>query len=141
MKSFAGASSYEEVSSLYAEAVNLAVKSIPDRDRKKLSNEQKKDIGEKLVLTMAGASSQANLLDTLYRVNPSARPSAKGSSKSVSAGGLTLPGQQPKVAARQTPQSGKLQALYARGLPAVKTDPKAQENIDYLGNLNDNIDW
>lgn len=140
VKSFAGASSYEEVSSLYAEAVNLAVKSLPDRDRKKLSNEQKKDIGEKLVLTMAGASSQANLLDTLYRVNPSARPG----SKRVTAGGLTLPGKQasaPTRAAPQSAQSGKLQALYARGLPAVKTDPKAQENIDYLGNLNNNMDW
>lgn len=143
VKSFAAASSYEEVSSLYAEAVNLAVKSIPDRDRKKLSNEQKKDIGEKLVLTMAGASSQANLLETLYRVNPSARPNAKGSGKTVSASGLTLnlPGQQPNAPARQTPQTGKLQALSLRGLPAVKTDPKAQENMNYLGNLNDSIDW
>ena len=143
VKSFAAASSYEEVSSLYAEAVNLAVKSIPDRDRKKLSNEQKKDIGEKLVLTMAGASSQANLLETLYRVNPSARPNAKGSGKTVSASGLTLnlPGQQPNAPARQTPQTGKLQALSLRGLPAVKTDPKATENLNYLENLNDNMDW
>ena len=144
VKSFAAASSYEEVSSLYAEAVNLAVKSIPDRDRKKLSNEQKKDIGEKLVLTMAGASSQANLLETLYRVNPSARPSAKGG-KTVSAGGLTLnlPGQQTATSqpAPQGAQAGKLSALYARGLPAVKTDPKAQENLNYLENLGDNIDW
>ena len=40
-----------------------------------------------------------------------------------------------------TPQTGKLQSLYARGLPAVKTDPKAAENINYLENLNDNMDW
>lgn len=40
-----------------------------------------------------------------------------------------------------TPQTGKLQSLYARGLPAVKTDPKAAENLNYLENLNDNMDW
>lgn len=179
VKGFAKAKSYDELASAYADAVNKAVRAIPERERKKLSNAQKKDMGAKMVLTMAGASSHAELLEMVYAVNRSAIP-IEGSVGAVKAGGLTLPGQQPSstptkkqspqvskpasqfqavknrkqqeaedmfngksatIPTGATPQTGKLQGLYARGLPAPKTDPKATENLDYLENLNDNMDW
>lgn len=101
-----------------------------------MSKADQNALGHKVLLSMVGASSLGNLKDIVYKINPSAKNGG-----SVTAGGLTLPGQQAQIPVKQTPQTGKLSALYARGLLAPKTDPKVQENLDYLGNLNDNIDW
>ena len=140
LKSMGTAQDNQEYLNLYQEAFELVLGAVPERDRKKMSKADQNALGHKVLLSITGASSLGELKQMTYNINPSAR---KDSNKSVSAGGLTLnlPGQQPQAPARQTPQTGKLQALSLRGLPAVKTDPKAQENIDYLGNLNDNIDW
>ena len=140
LKSMGTAQDNQEYLNLYQEAFELVLGAVPERDRKKMSKADQNALGHKVLLSITGASSLGELKQMTYNINPSAR---KDSNKSVSAGGLTLnlPGQQPNAPARQTPQTGKLQALSLRGLPAVKTDPKAQENIDYLGNLNDNIDW
>lgn len=139
LKSMGAAKNEQEFLNLYQEAFDLVIGAVPDRASKKMSKADKNALGHKVLLSMAGASSLGQLKQMIYNINPRAR----GGGKAVSAGGLTLnlPGQQPQAPARQTPQTGKLQALHARGLPAVKTDPKAQENIDYLRNLNDSIDW
>lgn len=139
LKSMGAAKNEQEFLNLYQEAFDLVIGAVPDRASKKMSKADKNALGHKVLLSMAGASSLGQLKQMIYNINPRAR----GGGKAVSAGGLTLnlPGQQPQAPARQTPQTGKLQALHARGLPAVKTDPKAQENIDYLSNLNDSIDW
>ena len=144
VKNFTKAKNYDELSSMYADAVKMAVAAVPKRDRGKLSNDKKREIGEKLVLTMAGVSSQSELLKVVNGINPNTRYSGnnKSTASNNTGGNLMLPGQQPSRAApAKGVQSGKLASLYARGLPAVKTDPKAQENLNYLGNLNDNIDW
>lgn len=139
LKDMGAAKNEQEFLNLYQEAFDLVISAVPERSRNKMSKADKNALGHKVLLSMAGASSLGQLKQMIYNINPRAR----GGGKAVSAGGLTLnlPGQQPQAPARQTPQTGKLQALHARGLPAVKTDPKAQENIDYLSNLNDSIDW
>lgn len=139
LKGMGTAKNKEEFLSLYQEAFDLVLNAVPERSRKKMSKEDQNALGHKVLASMMGVSSLGEVKSTVYGINPAVRDSGT----SVSAGGLTLnlPGQQPQAPARQTPQTGKLQALHARGLPAVKTDPKAQENIDYLSNLNDSIDW
>lgn len=147
LKSMGTAKNEQEFLSLYQEAFDLVISAVPEpRGKKKaMSKADKNALGHKVLLSMAGASSLGQLKQMIYDINPNAR----GGSNSVSAGGLTLnlPGQQPSRVApnkrvpTQSIQSGKLAALYASGLPAVKTDPKAQENLNYLGNLNDNMDW
>ncbi|WP_201595300.1 hypothetical protein [Psychrobacter vallis] len=136
LKEMGKAKSEREFLDLYQEAFDLVIGAVPERDSKKMSKADKNALGHKVLLSMVGASSLGNLKDIVYKINPSAKNGG-----SVTAGGLTLPGQQPQAPARQTPQTSKLQGLYARGLPAPKTDPQAQENLNYLGNLNDNIDW
>ena len=136
LKEMGKAKNEREFLDLYQEAFDLVIGAVPERDSKKMSKADKNALGHKVLLSMVGASSLGNLKDIVYKINPSAKNGG-----SVTAGGLTLPGQQAQVPARQTPQTSKLQGLYARGLPAPKTDPKAQENLNYLGNLNDNMDW
>lgn len=139
LKNMGTAKNKEEFLSLYQEAFDLVLNAVPERSRKKMSKADQNALGHKVLASMMGVSSLGEVKSTVYGINPAVRDSGT----SVSASGLTLnlPGQQPQVPARQTPQTGKLQALSLRGLPAVKTDPKAQENIDYLSNLNDSIDW
>lgn len=146
LKEMGAAKSNQEFLSLYQEAFDLVISAVPEpRGKgKKMSKADQNALGHKVLASMMGVSSLGEVKSAVYGVNPAARGGS--GSKSVTASGLTLnlPGQQvsaPTRAAPQSAQSGKLQALYARGLPAVKTDPKAQENIDYLGNLNDNMDW
>lgn len=143
LKSMGTAKNEQEFLSLYQEAFDLVISAVPERDRKKMSKADKNALGHKVLLSMAGASSLGQLKQMIYDINPSAKGSGNG--KSVSAGGLTLnlPGQQASqpAASKSTPQTSKLQGLYARGLPAPKTDPKAAENLNYLENLNDNMDW
>ncbi|PLT21154.1 hypothetical protein [Psychrobacter sp. MES7-P7E] len=139
LKEMGKAKSEQEFLGLYQEAFDLVLDAVPERSRSKMSKADQNALGHKVLLSMVGASSLGNLKDIVYRINPS----AKGSG-SVSAGGLTLPGQQartPSRPVRQTSQTGKLQALYSRGLPAPQTDPAAAESFDYMNNLNDNIDW
>lgn len=142
LKSMGTAKNEQEFLSLYQEAFDLVIGAVPEpRGKKKaMSKADKNAIGHKVLLSMAGASSLGQLKQMIYDINPN----AKGGGSTASAntgGGLMLPGQQPKAPARQTPQTGKLQALSLRGLPAVKTDPKTAENVNYLENLNDNIEW
>lgn len=142
LKEMGKAKNETEFLGLYQEAFDLVIDAVPERSRKKMSKADQNALGHKVLLSMVGASSLGNLKEIVYKINPSAR--GNGGS-SATAGGLTLnlPGQQPqpRAPARQTPQVGKLQGLYARGLPAPKTDPKATENLNYLENLNDNMDW
>lgn len=146
LKEMGRARNNQEFLNLYQEAFDLVISAVPEpRGKgKKMSKADQNALGHKVLASMMGVSSLGEVKSAVYGINPAARDGSGG--KSVSAGGLTLnlPSQQvsaPTRAAPQTAQSGKLQALYARGLPAIKTDPKAQENIDYLGNLNDNMDW
>lgn len=144
LKEMGAAKNYQEFLNLYQEAFDLVISAVPEpRGKgKKMSNADKNALGHKVLTSMMGVSSLGEIKSTVYGINPAVRDSGS----SVTAAGLTLnlPGQQasaPTRAAPQTPQTGKLQALSLRGLPAVKTDPKAQDNLNYLGNLNDNIDW
>ncbi len=142
LKSMGTAKNEQEFLNLYQEAFDLVISAVPEpRGKKKaMSKADKNALGHKVLLSMAGASSLGQLKQMIYDINPN----AKGGGSTASAntgGGLMLPGQQPKAPARQTSQTGKLQALSLRGLPAVKTDPKAAENLNYLENLNDNMDW
>lgn len=143
LKDMGKAKNEQEFLSLYQEAFDLVISAVPERDRKKMSKADQNALGHKVLLSMAGASSLGQLKQMIYDINPSAKGSSNG--KAVSAGGLTLnlPGQQASqpAASKSTPQTSKLQGLYARGLPAPKTDPKAAENLNYLENLNDNMDW
>ncbi|WP_333614008.1 hypothetical protein [Psychrobacter sp.] len=143
LKDMGKAKNEQEFLNLYQEAFDLVISAVPERDRKKMSKANQNALGHKVLLSMAGASSLGNLKQMIYNINPSAKGSGNG--KPVSAGGLTLnlPGQQASqpAASKSTPQTSKLQGLYARGLPAPKTDPKAAENLNYLENLNDNMDW
>ena len=137
------AGSAQEVSDIYGDVYLSAQKAIPASKLRQMTKAQRSALTNQIIYSIAGVSSAKEIRQAIERFNPAARGGGKAA---VSAGGLTLnlPGQQvsaPTRAAPQSAQSGKLQALYARGLPAVKTDPKAQENIDYLGNLNDNMDW
>ena len=141
LKSMGTAKNKEEFLNLYQEAHDLVVSAVPQArgKGKGLTKADQNALGHKVLASMMGVSSLGEVKSTVYGINPAARDGGS----SVSAGGLTLnsPGQQSQAPARQTSQTGKLQALSLRGLPAVKTDPKAQENLDYLGNLNDSIDW
>lgn len=144
LKGIGQAKDYQEFLDLYGEAVDMVVTTIPEprgKD-KKLSKADRTALGEQIVLTMVGASSLSNFKSMVFTVNPNTVGNRGTGNSNNTGGGLMLPGQQPS---RATPakgaQSGKLASLYARGLPAVKTDPKAQENMNYLGNLNDNMDW
>lgn len=141
LKEMGKAKNETEFLGLYQEAFDLVIDAVPERSRKKMSKADQNALGHKVLLSMVGASSLGNLKEIVYKINPSARSGGN----SATANGLTLnlPGQQPqaRAPARQTPQVGKLQGLYARGLPAPKTDPKATENLNYLENLNDNMDW
>lgn len=141
LKEMGKAKNETEFLGLYQEAFDLVIDAVPERSRKKMSKADQNALGHKVLLSMVGASSLGNLKEIVYKINPSARSGGN----SATANGLTLnlPGQQPqtRTPARQTPQVGKLQGLYARGLPAPKTDPKATENLNYLENLNDNMDW
>ena len=132
------AKSEQEFLGLYQEAFDLVLDAVPERSRSKMSKADQNALGHKVLLSMVGASSLGNLKDIVYRINPAAKNGG-----SVTAGGLTLPGQQARTPAptKQTPQTGKLQALYAQGLPAPQTDPAAAETLNYLENLNDNMDW
>lgn len=141
LKEMGSAKNESEFLGLYQEAFDLVLDAVPERSRKKMSKADQNALGHKVLLSMVGASSLGNLKEIVYKINPSARSGGN----SATANGLTLnlPGQQPqtRTPAKQTPQVGKLQGLYARGLPAPKTDPKATENLNYLENLNDNMDW
>lgn len=141
LKEMGSAKNESEFLGLYQEAFDLVLDAVPERSRKKMSKADQNALGHKVLLSMVGASSLGNLKEIVYKINPSARSGGN----SATANGLTLnlPRQQPqtRTPARQTPQVGKLQGLYARGLPAPKTDPNATENLAYLENLNDNIDW
>lgn len=141
LKEMGKAKNETEFLGLYQEAFDLVIDAVPERSRKKMSKADQNALGHKVLLSMVGASSLGNLKEIVYKINPSARSGGN----SATANGLTLnlPGQQPqaRAPARQTPQVGKLQGLYARGLPAPKTDPKTTENLNYLENLNDNMDW
>lgn len=146
LKEMGAAKNNQEFLNLYQEAFDLVISAVPEpRGKgKKMSKADQNALGHKVLASMMGVSSLGEVKSAVYGINPAARGGS--GSKSVTASGLilNLPGQQisaPTRAAPQSAQSGKLQALYSRGLPAVKTDPKAQENIDYLGNLNDNMDW
>ena len=143
LKGIGQAKNYQEFLDLYGEAHEMVVSAIPEprgKD-KKLSKADKNALGEQIILTMVGASSLSNFKSMVFTVNPNTVGS-KSTASNNTGGGLMLPGQQPSGAApAKGVQSGKLASLYARGLPAVKTDPKAQENMNYLGNLNDNMDW
>lgn len=170
LKDMGKAKNEQEFLSLYQEAFDLVISAVPERDRKKMSKADQNALGHKVLLSMAGASSLGNLKQMIYNLNPSAKGSGNGKSVSAGGLTLNLPGQQvtsSKPASQfqavrnrkqqeaadafngksattptgATPQTGKLQSLYARGLPAVKTDPKAAENLNYLENLNDNMDW
>lgn len=138
LKEMGKARSEQEFLGLYQEAFDLVLDAVPERSRSKMSKADQNALGHKVLLSMVGASSLGNLKDIVYRINPSARGGG-----SVTAGGLTLPGQQARAPAptKQTPQTGKLKALYSRGLPAPQTDPNAAETFNYLENLNDNMDW
>jgi len=142
LKSMGTAKNEQEFLSLYQEAFDLVISAVPEpRGKKKsMSKADKNALGHKVLLSMAGASSLGQLKQMIYDINPNARGGGSTASANTG-GGLMLPGQQPKAPARQTSQTGKLQALSLRGLPAVKTDPKAAENLNYLENLNDNMDW
>lgn len=168
LKSMGAAKNEQEFLNLYQEAFDLVIGAVPDRASKKMSKADKNALGHKVLLSMAGASSLGQLKQMIYNINPRAR--GGGKAVSAGGLTLNLPGQQATsskpasqfqavrnrkqqeaadafngksapIPTGATPQTGKLQSLYARGLPAVKTDPKAQENIDYLSNLNDSIDW
>jgi len=139
LKEMGKAKSEQEFLGLYQEAFDLVLDAVPERSRSKMSKADKNALGHKVLLSMVGASSLGNLKDIVYRINPAAKNGG-----SVSAGGLTLPGQQARTPSRpvtKTSQTSKLQALYAQGLPAPQTDPAAAESFDYMNNLNDNIDW
>ena len=143
LKGIGQAKNYQEFLDLYGEAHEMVVSAIPEprgKD-KKLSKADKNALGEQIILTMVGASSLSNFKSMVFTVNPNTVGS-KSTASNNTGGNLMLPGQQPSRAApAKGVQSGKLASLYARGLPAVKTDPKAQENLNYLENLGDNIDW
>lgn len=170
LKDMGKAKNEQEFLDLYGEAFDLVISAVPERDRKKMSKADKNALGHKVLLSMAGASSLGNLKQMIYNINPSAKGSGNGKSVSAGGLTLNLPGQQvtsskpasqfeavrnrkqqeaadafngksAPIPTGATPQTGKLQGLYARGLPAVKTDPKAAENLNYLENLNDNMDW
>ena len=170
LKDMGKAKNEQEFLDLYGEAFDLVISAVPERDRKKMSKADKNALGHKVLLSMAGASSLGNLKQMIYNINPSAKGSGNGKSVSAGGLTLNLPGQQATssrpasqfqavrnrkqqeaadafngksatIPTGATPQTGKLQSLYARGLPAVKTDPKAAENLNYLENLNDNMDW
>src|SRR5699024_7613726 len=131
LKSMGTAKNEQEFLNLYQEAFDLVISAVPEpRGKKKaMSKADKNALGHKVLLSMAGASSLGQLKQMIYDINPNAKGSGNG--KSVSAGGLTLnlPGQQASqpAASKSTQQTSKLQGLYARGLPAPKTDPKAAE--------------
>lgn len=170
LKDMGKAKNEQEFLDLYGEAFDLVISAVPERDRKKMSKADKNALGHKVLLSMAGASSLGNLKQMIYNINPSAKGSGNGKSVSAGGLTLNLPGQQvtsskpasqfqvvrnrkqqeaadafngksATIPTGATPQTGKLQSLYARGLLAVKTDPKAAENLNYLENLNDNMDW
>lgn len=170
LKNMGKAKNEQEFLSLYQEAFDLVISAVPERDRKKMSKADQNALGHKVLLSMAGASSLGNLKQMIYNINPSAKGSGNGQSVSAGGLTLNLPGQQvtsskpasqfeavrnrkqqeaadafngksAPIPTGATPQTGNLQSLYARGLPAVKTDPKAAENLNYLENLNDNMDW
>lgn len=148
LKEMSGAGSYQEFLDLYGEAHQMVVENIPEpRGKgKKMSKADKNALGEKIILKMAGASSLSNLKTMVFTVNPNAKGErGSGSGSPKNSGRLNLPGQQARSAkpspTKDTPQTGKLAALYASGLPAPKTDPNASENLNYLENLNDNMDW
>jgi hypothetical protein len=151
LKEMGKAQNEQEFLGLYQEAFDLVIGAVPERARKNMGKADQNALGHKVLLSMVGASSLGNLKEIVYRINPAAR-----SGGSVTAGGLTLPGRQaPKGAANSgwrsiskeefvgasTPQTGKLQALYSRGLTPPKIDPAAAESFDYMNNLNDNMDW
>lgn len=136
LKEMGKARSEQEFLDLYGEAFDLVISAVPERKRNKMSKADQNALGHKVLLSMVGASSLGNLKQIVYNINPSAR----GAGTSKPAGGYMLPGQQPKTA-KTTPQTGKLKALYARGLPAPKTDPATSENIKSLENLSLDMDW
>ncbi|WP_105245469.1 transglycosylase SLT domain-containing protein [Psychrobacter sp. Marseille-P5312] len=139
LKEMGRAQNEQEFLDLYGDAFDLVISAVPERTRNKMSKADKNALGHKVLLSMVGASSLGNLKQIVYKINPNAR----GGGNTVTAGGLTLPGQQPTPLKQtaQTPQTSKLKALYARGLPAPQTDPAAAESFDYMNNLNDNMDW
>lgn len=169
LKDMGKAKNEQEFLDLYGEAFDLVISAVPERDRKKMSKADKNALGHKVLLSMAGASSLGNLKQMIYNINPSARGGGKAA-VSAGGLTLNLPGQQvtsskpasqfqavrnrkqqeaadafngksAPIPTGATPQTGKLQDLYARGLPAIKTDPKTAENVNYLENLNDHIEW
>lgn len=142
LKAMGNAKSNQEFLNLYQEAFDLVIGAIPERSQKKMSKEDKNALGHKVLLSMAGASSLGNLKEIVYGVNPKAK--GGGAAVSTSGSTLNLPGQQASTPTRTAPksaQTGKLQALYSRGLPAPKTSTKTTENLNALENLNNNIKW
>ncbi|OLF38014.1 hypothetical protein BTW00_02320 [Psychrobacter sp. C 20.9] len=132
------AGSAQEVSDIYGDVYLSAQKAIPASKLRQMTKAQRSALTNQIIYSIAGVSSAKEIRQAIERFNPAARGGG-----SVTAGGLTLPGQQARTPAptRQTTQTGKLQALYSRGLTPPKTDPAAAESFDYMNNLNDNMDW
>lgn len=135
LKQIATANNRDEVDRLYTEAGNYVLNAIPEgRGKSKMTVAQRQSLRNSMLLSMTGASSAAEFLDTVYKINPAAR------NRIGIQTGTMLPGQQPRTV-QATPQTGKLAALYSRGLPAVKTSPNAGATLKSLENLSDDIDW
>lgn len=132
VKAFPKAKSQAEFSSLYANAVNTVIKAIPAAKLKKLSNDQKRSIGNALVLQMAGASSASDLKTTIYNLNPSLRAGSTSNLAKVA--------NKPKAASRYQAAKDRnaSQQTTAANAPAAKPASAATRN---LNNANSAIDW
>lgn len=132
VKAFPKAKSQAEFSSLYANAVNTVIKAIPAAKLKKLSNDQKRSIGNALVLQMAGASSASDLKTTIYNLNPSLRAGSTSN--------LAKAANKPKPASRYQAAKDRnaSQQTTAANAPAAKPASAATRN---LNNANSAIDW
>lgn len=169
LKNIGNAKNKQEFLNLYQEAFDLVISAVPEPKGKgkKMSKADKNALGHKILLSMVGASSLGEFKSMVHGINPRTRSDgtaaggltmpqqpSRAASKSNTLTGFdgvlarkqqearnNFSGNTPTVASSNTRQTSKLQALYNRNLPGVKTDPKAQENLDYLSNLNDNMDW
>lgn len=132
VKAFPKAKSQAEFSSLYANAVNTVIKAIPAAKLKKLSNDQKRSIGNALILQMAGASSASDLKTTIYNLNPSLRAGSTSNLAKVA--------NKPKPASRYQAAKDRnaSQQTTAANAPAAKPASAATRN---LNNANSAIDW
>ena len=137
VKAFPKAKSQAEFSSLYSSAVNTVIKAIPASKLKKLSNDQKKSIGNALVLQMAGASSASDLKTTVYNLNPSLRAGNTSNLAKVANKPAAKPS---KTTTRFQAAKDKnaSQQVTAANAPATKPASTTTRN---LNNANSAIDW